>query len=74
MPREVDHDFSQERRPSRASALCKAASLRVRKGAATTEALYRKVIVPELRRGAEVMDQLIPASGHRRPMPILGGR
>ena len=28
------------------------------KGTATTETVYRKVIVPELRRGAEVMDQL----------------
>src|SRR5262249_21230977 len=28
------------------------------KGTVTTETVYRKVIVPELRRGAEVMDQL----------------
>jgi hypothetical protein len=28
------------------------------KGTATTESFYRKVIVPELRRGAEVMDRL----------------
>jgi integrase len=28
------------------------------KGTATTETVYRKVIVPELRRGAEVMDRL----------------
>jgi site-specific recombinase XerD len=28
------------------------------KGTLTTEAVYRKVIMPELRRGAEVMDQL----------------
>jgi site-specific recombinase XerD len=28
------------------------------KGTATTETVYRMVIVPELRRGAEVMDQL----------------
>ncbi len=29
------------------------------KGTATTETVYRKVIVPELRRGAEVMDRLL---------------
>jgi integrase len=28
------------------------------KGTVTTETVYRKVIVPELRRGAEVMDRL----------------
>jgi hypothetical protein len=28
------------------------------KGTVITEAVYRKVIVPELRRGAEVMDRL----------------
>jgi hypothetical protein len=28
------------------------------KGTTTTETVYRKVIVPELRRGAEVMDRL----------------
>jgi len=28
------------------------------KGTAATETVYRMVIVPELRRGAEVMDQL----------------
>jgi hypothetical protein len=28
------------------------------KGTMTTETVYRKVIVPELRRGAEVMDRL----------------
>jgi hypothetical protein len=28
------------------------------RGTVTTETVYRKVIVPELRRGAEVMDQL----------------
>ena len=28
------------------------------KGTLTTETVYRKVIVPELRRGAEVMDRL----------------
>jgi hypothetical protein len=28
------------------------------KGTVTTESVYRKVIVPELRRGAEVMDRL----------------
>jgi hypothetical protein len=28
------------------------------RGTAATETVYRKVIVPELRRGAEVMDQL----------------
>jgi len=28
------------------------------RGTATTETVYRKVIVPELRRGAEVMDRL----------------
>ena len=34
------------------------AELRVGKGAATTQSVYRKAIVPELRRGDEVMDQL----------------
>lgn len=29
-----------------------------RKGTMTTETVYRKVIVPELRRGAEGMDRL----------------
>ena len=29
------------------------------KGTVTTETVYRKVIVPELRRGAEVMDRLL---------------
>ena len=28
------------------------------RGTATTETVYRKAIVPELRRGAEVMDRL----------------
>ena len=34
------------------------AELRVGKGTATTQSVYRKAIVPELRRGDEVMDQL----------------
>jgi integrase len=29
------------------------------RGTAATETVYRKVIVPELRRGAEVMDRLV---------------
>jgi hypothetical protein len=34
------------------------AELRVGKGAATPQSVYRKAIVPELQRGDEVMDQL----------------
>jgi integrase len=35
------------------------------KGTATTETVYRMVIVPELRRGAEVMDRLFTSAGPR---------
>ena len=34
------------------------ADLAGHRGTVTTETVYRKVIVPELRRGAEVMDRL----------------
>ena len=43
---------------SNGTALGDIADLVGHRGTATTETVYRKVIVPELRRGAEVMDQL----------------
>jgi hypothetical protein len=43
---------------SNGTALGDIAGLVWHRGMATTESVYRKVIVPELRRGAEVMDQL----------------
>jgi integrase len=36
------------------------------KGTLTTETVYRKVIVPELRRGAEVMDRRAARPSARR--------
>ena len=43
---------------TKSSALEDIADLVGHRGTATTETVYRKVIVPELRRGAEVMDRL----------------
>jgi integrase len=43
---------------SNGTALEDIADLGGHRGTATTETVYRKVIVPELRRGAEVMDRL----------------
>jgi site-specific recombinase XerD len=57
VPRELRHTFvsllSSDGRP-----LEHIANLVGHKGTNTTETVYRKVIVPELRRGAEVMDRL----------------
>jgi integrase len=54
---------------SNGTALEDIADLVGHKGTATTETVYRKVIVPELRRGAEVMDRLFtdmqPVSSRR---------
>jgi len=43
---------------SNGTALEDIADLVGHRGTATTKTVYRKVIVPELRRGAEVMDRL----------------
>jgi integrase len=57
VPRELRHTFvsllSSDGMP-----LEDIADLVGHKGTLTTETVYRKVIVPELRRGAEVMDRL----------------
>jgi integrase len=57
VPRELRHTFvsllSSDGMP-----LEDIADLVGHKGTNTTETVYRKVIVPELRRGAEVMDRL----------------
>lgn len=57
MPREPRHTFvsllSSDGMP-----LEDIADLVGHKGTVTTETVHRKVIVPELRRGAEVMDRL----------------
>jgi site-specific recombinase XerD len=57
VPRELRHTFvsllSSDGMP-----LEDIADLVGHKGTMTTETVYRKVIVPELRRGAEVMDRL----------------
>ena len=57
VPRELRHTFvsllSSDGMP-----LEDIADLVGHKGTTTTETVYRKVIVPELRRGAEVMDRL----------------
>jgi len=56
VPRELRHTFvsllSSDGMP-----LEDIADLVGHKGTTTTETVYRKVIVPELRRGAEVMDR-----------------
>jgi integrase len=56
-PREMRHTFVSLMSFSGAP-LEDIADLVGHKGTATTETVYRRVIVPELRRGAEVMDQL----------------
>ena len=57
VPREMRHTFVSLLSSS-GTALKDLANLVGHRGTATTETVYRKVIVPELRRGAEVMDQL----------------
>jgi integrase len=57
VPREMRHTFVSLLSPN-GTALEDIADLVGHRGTATTETVYRKVIVPELRRGAEVMDQL----------------
>jgi integrase len=57
VPREMRHTFVSLLSSS-GTALEDIADLVGHKGTATTETVYRKVIVPELRRGAEVMDRL----------------
>jgi integrase len=57
VPREMRHTFVSLL-SSNGTALEDIADLVGHRGTATTETVYRKVIVPELRRGAEVMDRL----------------
>jgi site-specific recombinase XerD len=57
VPREMRHTFVSLLSSS-GVAIEDIADMVGHKGTATTETVYRKVIVPELRRGAEVMDQL----------------
>jgi integrase len=57
VPREMRHIFVSLLSPN-GTALEDIADLVGHKGTATTETVYRKVVVPELRRGAEVMDRL----------------
>jgi integrase len=57
VPGEMRHTFVSLLSSS-GTALEDIADLVGHKGTATTETVYRKVIVPELRRGAEVMDSL----------------
>jgi integrase len=57
VPREMRHTFVSLL-SANGMALEDIADLVGHRGTATTETVYRKVIVPELRRGAEVMDQL----------------
>ncbi len=57
VPREMRHTFVSLL-SSNGTALEDIADLVGHRGTATTETAYRKVIVPELRRGAEVMDRL----------------
>jgi integrase len=57
VPREMRHTFVSLL-SSNGTALEDIADLVGHRGTATTERVYRKVIVPELRRGAEVMDRL----------------
>ena len=56
-PREMRHTFVSLL-SSNGTALEDIADLVGHRGTTTTETVYRKVIVPELRRGAEVMDRL----------------
>ncbi len=53
---------------SNGTALENIADLVGHRGTATTEMVYRKVIVPELRRGAEVMDQLFTCQQPALPL------
>jgi site-specific recombinase XerD len=55
-PREMRHTFVFSL-SSNGTALEEIADLVGYRGTATTETVYRKVIVSELQRGAEVMDQ-----------------
>jgi len=57
VPREMRHTFLSLL-SANGTALEDIADLVGHRGTATTETVYRKVIVPELRRGAEVMDRL----------------
>jgi integrase len=57
VPREMRHTFVSVLSAS-GTALEDIADLVGHRGTAATETVYRKVIVPELRRGAEVMDRL----------------
>jgi len=57
VPREMRHTFVSLL-SSNGTALEDIADLVGHKGTATIESVYRKVIVPEIRRGAEVMDRL----------------
>jgi integrase len=57
VPREMRHTFVSLL-SSNGTALEDIADLVGHRGTATTETVYRKVIVPELRRGAEVIDRL----------------
>ena len=56
VPREMRHTFVSLL-SSNGTALEDIADLVGHSGTTTTETVYRKVIVPELRRGAEVMDR-----------------
>ena len=57
VPREMRHTFVSLL-SANGTALEDIADLVGHRGTVTTETVYRKVIVPELRRGAEVMDRL----------------
>ena len=57
MPREMRHTFVSLL-SSNGTELEAIADLIGHRGTTTTETVYWKVIVPELRRGAEVMDRL----------------
>jgi integrase len=57
VPQEIRHTLVS-RLSSNGTALADIADLVGHKDTATTETVYPKVIVPELRRGAEVMDRL----------------
>jgi site-specific recombinase XerD len=57
VPREMRHTFVSLL-SANGTALEDIADLVGHRGTATTETVYRKVIVPELKRGAEVMDRL----------------
>jgi integrase len=67
VPREMRHTFVSLL-SSNGTALEDIADLVGHRGTATTETVYRKVIVPELRRGAEVMDRLFSSRQAHRLM------